>query len=97
MKPAIGEQLNLRAKASSMPRLALKDNYSLYSSPSQSINTTVSENKNQSQSATIYTVQQKETIYAISKKYNVNINDIVKWNRLDSYDLKKGQQLKIYK
>ena len=32
MKPAIGEQLNLRSKAATMPKLALKENYSLYSS-----------------------------------------------------------------
>jgi LysM repeat protein len=106
MKPAIGEQLNLRWKASTMPRLALKENYSMYSSPagSMSMNTHATENVqsqqaiNSSQATTIYyTVRPKETIYAISKKYSVNIDDIVKWNELSSYELKKGQRLKIYK
>ncbi|HKB44342.1 MAG TPA: glucosaminidase domain-containing protein [Chitinophagaceae bacterium] len=99
MKPAIGEQLNLRTKAAAMPRLALKENYSLYSSPAGSIamNTYASENA-KAQTTTVYcTVKPKETIYAISKRYNVNIDDIVKWNQLGGYDLKTGQQLKIYK
>jgi LysM repeat protein len=105
MKPAIGEQLNLRTKAAVMPRLALKENYSLYSTPAGSTakNTYTSENtksqaNNSVQTAAVYyTVHPKETIYAISKKYNVNIDDIVKWNQLSGYDLKTGQQLKIYK
>jgi LysM repeat protein len=105
MKPAIGEQLNLRTKAVAMPRLALKENYSLYSSPagSTAMNTYANE-KAKAQTtysaraaAVYYTVKPKETIYAISKKYNVNIDDIVKWNQLSGYDLKTGQQLKIYK
>ena len=105
MKPAIGEQLNLRTKAASMPRLALKENYSLYSGSTGSIamNTYATENVKPQMTNSIqttrvyYTVQSKETIYGISKKYNVNIDDIVKWNQLSGYDLKRGQQLKIYK
>jgi LysM repeat protein len=99
MKPAIGEQLNLRWKATNMPKLALKENYSLYSSPAGSIamNTYATENAKSQATAIYYTVRPKETIYAISKKYNVNIDDIVEWNQLSSYELKKGQRLKIYK
>jgi LysM repeat protein len=105
MKPAIGEQLNLRTKATTMPRLALKENYSLYSSPAgtMAMNTYATENAKAETNysarttAVYYTVKPKETIYAISKKYNVNIDDIVKWNQLSGYDLRSGQQLKIYK
>jgi LysM repeat protein len=105
MKPAIGEQLNLRTKAAAMPKLAMKENYSLYSTPTGSItmNTYATENAKPQMTSSIqtttvyYTVQSKETIYAISKKYNVNIDDIVKWNQLNGYGLKTGQQLKIYK
>ena len=43
------------------------------------------------------TVQPKETIYSIAKRYNVKIDEIVKWNQLDGYELKMGQQLKINK
>jgi len=42
-------------------------------------------------------VAPKETIYSIAHRYNVKIDDIVKWNNLAGYDLKTGQQLKIYK
>jgi len=104
MKPAIGEQLNLRTKASAMPKLALKENYSIYDNGSkiETMNTYAVANPKKEvlsdeRNAIIYTVQPKETIYAISKKYDVNIEDIVKWNQLGSYDLKMGQQLKIYK
>jgi len=102
MKPAIGEKLNLQIKAATMPRLALKENYSLYSAPSGSMamNTSAENTKqtgNSGRATVYYTVQPKETIYAISKKYNVNIDDIVKWNQLSGYNLKTGQQLKIFK
>ncbi len=40
-----------------------------------------------------YTVKQKETLYAISKKYHVSANEIKTWNQLTTKDLKKGQQL----
>ena len=90
-KPAIGEKLFLRTKAAAMPAMALKETYSWYSPPSASraIN---------SPAGTLHiTVQPKESIYSISKKYNVRIEDIVKWNQLSGYDLKTGQSLKIYK
>lgn len=43
----------------------------------------------------VHTVKEKETVYAISKKYGVTIEDILKWNELESTNLRKGQQLKI--
>lgn len=103
MKPAVGEKLYLRSKAQTAPQLALKDNYSLYQGVSGSL--AANNNGNGATDAKTltgvlsitYTVQPKETIYAISKKYNVSIDDIVKWNQLSSNDLKMGQQLKIYK
>jgi len=42
-------------------------------------------------------VQNKETLYSISKKYGVDVEQIQKWNKLDSLNLKKGQELIIYK
>ncbi len=104
MNPAIGEQLYLHKKAPAMPRLAVKENYSLYAGQIK-MNTTSTENTKQGivygtlpQTNVIsYTVQPKETIYFISKKYNVKIDDIVKWNQLNGYDLMTGQKLKIYK
>lgn len=46
---------------------------------------------------TVHIVQTKETLYSISKKYGVSLEQIKGWNKLDSMDLKTGQQLVIYK
>jgi LysM repeat protein len=108
MKPAIGEQLYLRTKAPAMPKLVLKENYSLYETDTKSIWASPSSTAAAKQETTTpaiqtsggfinYTVQSKETIYSIARKYNVKIDDIVKWNRLSGYDLKTGEPLKIYK
>ena len=89
MHPAIGEQLNLRSKSAEAPKLVLKENYSVLAAAPPG--------------TTAYpailacTVQAKETIYAIAKRYKVKIDDIVKWNQLSNYDLKTGQEIKIYK
>jgi LysM repeat protein len=56
--------------------------------------TTKDSSKN---SAKIHLVQPKEGLYAISKKYNVSVQDIKEWNNLTSDALKVGQQLIIAK
>ena len=43
------------------------------------------------------TVQPKESLYGISKKYGVTVEDIKKWNNLSSDHLRIGQQLIISK
>ena len=45
----------------------------------------------------VHTVQPKETVFAIAKKYLVAIDDVMKWNSLQNADLKPGQQLRIIK
>ena len=45
----------------------------------------------------LHTVQSKETMYAIAKKYEVAVEDIMKWNDMATTDLKTGQQLRIHK
>lgn len=102
MQPALGEKLYLRTKATMAPQLVLDESHSLYSNLTGSVamNTydgNISPVNPTSANAITYIVQPKETIYAISKKYNVNIDDIVKWNQLGNYDLKTGQQIRIYK
>ena len=42
-------------------------------------------------------VQPKESLYAISKKYGVSVNDLKAWNNLKDDNLKPGQQLIISK
>ena len=92
MRPAIGEQLSLQAKAAQPPKLLLKENYSITSVPPPSA-------VKPEASGRLFncTVQPKETIYAIAKRYSVKIEEIIKWNQLRTYDLRPGQRLKIYK
>jgi LysM repeat protein len=97
MKPAIGEQLFLRTKAPGAPRLAVKENYTLYAGNANQNNAPTASNGPTNNASFFYTVQPKETIFAISRRYNVSIDDIVKWNNLQSNDLKTGQRLKLYK
>lgn len=44
----------------------------------------------------LHVVQPGETAYKISKQYNVGTEEIKKWNGLPDYNLKPGQQLKLY-
>ena len=99
MKPAIGQQLALRTKAPVRPLLA-KDKVieeRVAFGGNELATTSEASLRNPSGRELAYTVQPKETIYSISKKHNVKIDDLIEWNQLRSYDLKTGQQLKIYK
>ncbi len=50
-----------------------------------------------SQNTITYTVQPRESLYRISKKYGVTVDDIKKWNHLKNDNLQPGQQLIISK
>jgi len=41
----------------------------------------------------IHTVAEKETLYAISRKYKVAVNDIIRWNNLKTSELRSGQKI----
>jgi LysM repeat protein len=43
----------------------------------------------------LHTVQPKETLYSIARKYNVTVGQLQEWNKLNTFDLKTGQQIKI--
>jgi LysM repeat protein len=98
MTPATGQQLYLKTKAPSRPLLASEEapakDQALFTNNNTSVAATPATATGR---YTTHTVQLKETLYSISKKYNVGIDDIAAWNQLSSYELKKGQQLKIYK
>lgn len=47
-------------------------------------------------SAITHTVQRQETLFSISKQYNVSIAEIKNWNNLSSNNLRVGQELTIY-
>src|SRR5262249_41301585 len=70
--PAAGEQLYLKTKAPSAPRLALKENYMAYPNPAATTvasNTYAMNTRSHGGNAIIYVVQPKETIYSISRRY----------------------------
>lgn len=84
MQPAVGEKLNLKSKSSAMPALRMAAANQQEARPAALQQTQI-----------VHIVQPQETVYAISKKYGVTIDDILKWNNLQGTDLRKGQELKI--
>ncbi len=49
-----------------------------------------------SDSAITHTIQRQETLFSISKQYNVSIAEIKSWNNLSTNNLQVGQELTIY-
>ncbi|MEO8822322.1 MAG: glucosaminidase domain-containing protein [Ginsengibacter sp.] len=56
-----------------------------------------SDDQSVSSSGNTHTVQPKESLYGISKKFGVTVDDIKKWNNLTGDHLQIGQQLIISK
>jgi LysM repeat protein len=95
MQPEAGQVLYLRHKAPSMPKLATAvASVSVINSMSNNMVAASAETNN---AFVVHIVQPKETVYSISKKYAVSMDDVLKWNDLSSVDLKTGQQLRIKK
>ena len=90
MQPAEGERLYLQEKAATRPMLA-KEKMALIKEtlPEQAVTMAATD-------STTHIVQTKETLYSIAKKYGVSLDQLKTWNKLDSLDLKIGQQLLIY-
>lgn len=87
--PAVGERLNLQTPATVAPKLSATKNAITAVDVPQS-NETITEK-------IIHIVQPKETLYSISKKYEVSVTDLQQWNQLGSVDLKEGMELIINK
>jgi len=43
----------------------------------------------------MHVVANGETLYSISKKYKIIVEDLMLWNKLEGTTLYKGQKLKI--
>jgi LysM repeat protein len=87
MEPAAGEKLYLQDKANARPLLAEEKKAIM--------NEVVIDTTTAPAEATTHTVQTKETLYSISKKYGISLDQLKAWNKLDSLDVKIGQQLLI--
>jgi LysM repeat protein len=89
--PAIGEKLYLQKKAPVKPAMTR-----MPVAAEQSVVRQDSAQTNQPTAIT-HIVQSRETLYSISKRYGVDVEKIQEWNKLDSMNLRKGQELIIYK
>jgi LysM repeat protein len=85
-QPEEGESLNLQGMATVMPKLKATGAKNITAN-------TVSSLKTQK----FHMVEPNETIYSISRKYNVPVNLIMDWNKMKGYDVKIGQELIIAK
>lgn len=94
MQPQIGEKLYLHQPAPAMPRLTTATAIVSVISKSNDFAKASGENASETKFI-VHTVQLKETLYSISKKYSVTPRDVANWNGLQSMDLKIGQQLRI--
>ena len=90
MEPAAGEVLSLQSKAAAQPRLT-SDVPVIAQLRSPVVTDTMEP------AFIVHEVQAKETLYAIARKYAVTIEDVMKWNNLQTTDLHAGQQLLINK
>ena len=65
-------------------------------SPFEELDNTSGNNENSSSDTYMdYQVKSGDTMYSISKKYNVTVENILKWNNKSDFNLKKGEILKI--
>ena len=90
-QPAAGEQLYLQAPASAAPKLSNKKITATIQQSTIELNPVVVSEIH------IHIVQPKETLYAISKKYEVSLTELQQWNHLTGTDLKEGMELIINK
>ena len=93
MHPATGEKLHLRSRAGSMPKLK-EEKKRVAEMPAAKNEIKNVENET---SFVWHVVQVKETVYSISKKYLVAIDDLMKWNELETTGLRTGQKIRINK
>lgn len=97
VQPEVGEKLYLKASAPNMPKLANeKPGFATVSFKTGEPLAGETEKTNFA-SAIMHSVQPKETLYSIAKKYEVTVDDVKKWNALETNELKIGQQIRINK
>jgi LysM repeat protein len=90
LQPKAGEKLYLQEEAPSQPALVTEVAPAVRVVPAP-------EEKEATETYQLHTVQPKETLYAIARKYGVTVEEVRKWNSLQQTDLKIGQQLRIIK
>jgi LysM repeat protein len=90
---APGEALYLQSKAPARPRLASEvAPVAVAQAPAQR-----PRNDMATAGYMTHTVQTKETLYSIARKYSITVEQLKEWNKMTGYELKIGQELIIYK
>lgn len=87
--PAAGETLYLQGKAPARPKLVTEVVQATQAAPQVADVAAVNY--------TTHTVQTKETLYSIARKYGITVEQLKAWNKVDGFELKIGQELIIYK
>lgn len=81
--------------------LQIEDNISIgqkiyLRDPFEEMNDTRIEIENSTTDSYItYTVKSGDTMYSISRQYNVTVDDIINWNEKSDYNLREGEILKL--
>jgi LysM repeat protein len=111
-QPAPGEKLYLQYAATAAPLLETDQKNkqafdkkpekpafqaASYLAPGSQANNNNVDSATEPPESTTHLVSSNETLYSISKKYGVELEKIMKWNRLDSMNVKIGQSLIIYR
>lgn len=97
VQPAVGEKLYLTGPAPSKPKL-MNENSGIVTASFTTVESVKEKVYESSQSSAItHTVQPKETLYSIAKKYEVGVDDVKKWNGMETNELRIGQQIRINK
>jgi LysM repeat protein len=96
-EPASGEKIYLMEAAPGKPALAGEKSTQVTSPVDSSGKEKQALLAAPSPTAITHVVQSKETLFSISKKYGVDVQKIQEWNKLDSLNLRRGQELIIYK
>jgi LysM repeat protein len=91
---AIGEKLYLKGTAPATPKLAGERTTKAWMPLQQP---PAAREEDAAPQVIMHVVQAKETVYGIARKYEVGVDDVLKWNEMESKDLKIGQQIKINK
>lgn len=91
-----GDKLNLNSKDFQFPKPKVVLAKASKAIESILNNGSVAEVKSENDFV-VHVVQPKETMYGIAKKYDVGVEEVMKWNDVQSKDLKVGQQLRINK
>jgi LysM repeat protein len=92
-----GEKLYLQEEAPSIPRLMSDRDVVVQTVVRPADDKKMESKTNEGDNFAVHTVLPKETLYSISRKYSVTVDEIIKWNGLQKNDLKTGQQLRIQK